>query len=264
MLALCTALFGELSRARAGLLGIALSNVNPRNHLAIALCNFTRMERGETWFQNTNITSGVGRLMEALDAERLAIAAALGVQVRTFQQHLRLSFHTPEAPLGEMAHVLAADGQDSAASISLDSCDVLEDAPLRLYSAALLGRLCGRPVPLQETGLLTLSPLHGHDLADPASGGSLTADRPVRAAVHRVHDEGQVPAAAAGGVRGGGAVHRHVAAGHPGAPHPALRPAATYRADGARHRRRDPGGGHGQLPGLRRPEIRALGAGAVL
>lgn len=165
MLALCRLLFGDRFRARAGLLAVALSNVNPQNHLAIALCNFTRMERGEAWFQNTNITESVGRLMEALDAERLAIAAAFGVAVRTLRQHFHLSFHAPEAPLGEMARFLAAAGNDPAAPTSTTTRYVLEDAPFGLYPTVLLGRMCGRPAPLHEAGLLTLSALYGRDLA---------------------------------------------------------------------------------------------------
>ena len=165
MLALCRVLFGERFRVRAGLLAIALSNVNPQNHLAIALCNFTRMERGEAWLQNTNITDSVGRLMEALDAERLAIAAAFGVEVRTLRQHFHLSFHAPEAPLGEMARFLAAAGNDPAAPASLQTRYVLEDAPFGLYPTVLLGRMCGRPAALHEAGLLTLSALYGRDLA---------------------------------------------------------------------------------------------------
>ena len=165
MLALCSRLFGERFRVRAGLLAVALSNVNPQNHLAIALCNFTRMERGETWLQNTNITDSVGRLMEALDAERLAIAEAFGVAVRTLRQHFHLSFHAPEAPLGEMARFLAAAGNDPTAPATTETRYVLEDAPFGLYPTVLLGRLCGRPALLHEAGLLTLSALYGRDLA---------------------------------------------------------------------------------------------------
>lgn len=165
MLALCRRLFGDRFRERAGLLAVALSNVNPQNHLAIALCNFTRMERGEDWRQNDNITTAVGRLMEALDAERLAVAAALGLEVRTLRRHFHLSFHTPEAPLGEMAAALAASGSNPVAPSTLDTRYVLEDAPFGLYPTILLARLCGRPAPLHEAGLAMLSALYGRDLA---------------------------------------------------------------------------------------------------
>jgi opine dehydrogenase len=162
---LCRELFGDRFVRRADLLAIALSNVNPQNHLGIALCNFTRIERGEVWRQNSNITDSVGRLMEALDAERLAIAAAFEVDVRTLRQHFHLSFNTPEAPLGEMARALAARGDDTVAPASLDTRYVLEDAPFGLLPTILLGRLAGHATPLHEAGLAILSALYGRDLA---------------------------------------------------------------------------------------------------
>ena len=69
-LKICQVLFGDRFVERADALAISLSNLNPQNHLGIALCNFTRMEHGETWGQNENNTDSVGRLLEALDAER--------------------------------------------------------------------------------------------------------------------------------------------------------------------------------------------------
>ena len=71
-LALCQSLFGDRFMPRDGLLAILLSNLNPQNHLGIALCNITRMERGEDWSQGLNVTPKVGRLLEKLDLERLA------------------------------------------------------------------------------------------------------------------------------------------------------------------------------------------------
>ena len=43
---MCRDAFGDRFVPRAGLAAIALSNLNPQNHLAIALCNLTRMELG--------------------------------------------------------------------------------------------------------------------------------------------------------------------------------------------------------------------------
>ena len=84
-------LFGDCFVERDGLLAIALSNLNPQNHMGIALGNMTRMERGETWSQGQNVTPKVGRLLEALDRERLAIADRLGLSVRTIFEHFHLS-----------------------------------------------------------------------------------------------------------------------------------------------------------------------------
>jgi opine dehydrogenase len=188
MLALCRRLFGDRFRVRDGLLAIALSNVNPANHLAIALCNFTRIEHGEAWRQNANITPAVGRLMEALDAERLAIAATFGVEVRSLRRHFHLSFHEPEAPLADMAARLAARGQDPAAPTSVDTRYVTEDAPFGLYVTTLLGRMCGVPATLHAAGLALFSAMYGRDLAadnDIAAAlglATMTADELRRAA----------------------------------------------------------------------------------
>jgi opine dehydrogenase len=50
---LCSRLFGDRIefRPRDGLLAISLSNLNPQNHLGIALGNISRMEKGEEWYQ---------------------------------------------------------------------------------------------------------------------------------------------------------------------------------------------------------------------
>jgi opine dehydrogenase len=162
---LCRALFGDRFVPRADLLAIALSNVNPANHLGIALCNLTRMERGEVWRQNENITDAVGRLLEALDAERLAIAAAFDVGVRSLREHFHLSFHVPPAPVGDMARAMVARGDATIAPASLDTRYVTEDAPFGLYATTLLGRMAGVPATLHAAGLALLSALYGRDLA---------------------------------------------------------------------------------------------------
>lgn len=101
-LALCQQLFGDRFQPREGLLAISLSNLNPQNHLGIALGNITRMERGEVWSQGQNVTPKIGRLLEKLDQERLAIADALGLNVKTIFEHFHLSFHVPVASISEM------------------------------------------------------------------------------------------------------------------------------------------------------------------
>ena len=164
-LALSQALFGDRFVPRDDLIAIALSNVNPQNHMAIALCNLTRMERGESWAQNENITDAGGRLIEALDAERLAIAAAFGATVRTVREHFHLSFHIPEAPLGEMARAMAAKGDRTLAPATLETRYVLEDVPFGLAPTVLLARLAGIATPLHNGGIALLSALYGRDLA---------------------------------------------------------------------------------------------------
>jgi opine dehydrogenase len=164
-LAACLALFGDRFREREGLLAIALSNVNPQNHMALALCNFTRMESGESWEQMLYYTPAVGRLIEALDAERLAIAAACGVRVRTIFEHLHLSYHVPVDRVSGMMRSIHEAGRGGLGPTSLDTRYVLEDCPFGLVTTVSLGRLAGVPAPLHEGGVRFFSALYGADFA---------------------------------------------------------------------------------------------------
>jgi opine dehydrogenase len=60
-----------------------LQNGNPVIHPAVTLLNAGLIERtsGAFLFYEEGVTSGVGRLIEAVDLERLAIADALGVKI---------------------------------------------------------------------------------------------------------------------------------------------------------------------------------------
>lgn len=163
-LALCRALFGDRFAPRDGLLAIALSNLNPQNHLAIALCNLTRMEKGEPWKQYANTTQAVGRLMEALDTERLSLADACGVSVRTLHEHFRLSFGAEGATMGDMAHDLATRGADPDGPRTLDSRYVTEDVPFGLWPTVCLSQERGVAMPLHAAGVRMFSALYGRDL----------------------------------------------------------------------------------------------------
>lgn len=164
--ALCTQLFGDRFVIRDGLLAIALSNLNPQNHLAIALFNLTRMEHGEVWGQAQNVTPAVGRVMEQLDAERLAIADAFGLTVRTIREHYAFSYQLPVAGIAEMNAELHRRGQGGFGPATPDSRYVLEDAPFGLWPTILLGRLAGRPATLHEAGLTMLSAAYGRNFAE--------------------------------------------------------------------------------------------------
>jgi len=164
-LSLCQSLFGDRFVDRKSLLAIALSNLNPSTHMGIALGNMTRMERGESWSQAENVTPNVGRLLEELDRERLAIAAALGLEVRTIAQHLHLSFGVPLGSASEMHQTMQAIGKTSAGPTTADSRYVTEDVPFGLVPTARLGRLIGRPAPLHEAGVGLFSAMYGRDFA---------------------------------------------------------------------------------------------------
>lgn len=163
---LCQALFGDRFQPRDGLLAISLSNLNPQNHLGIALCNITRMERGEDWSQGRNVTPKVGRLLEQLDLERLAIAKALKLDVKTIFEHFHQSFHVPAASVSEMNQQMHARGYGGLGPTTADSRYVTEDVPYGLQLTAVLGRLVGRPAELHEAGIRIFSAMYGRDFAN--------------------------------------------------------------------------------------------------
>ena len=189
--ALCTELFGDRFVKRDGVMAISLSNLNPQNHLGIALLNLTRMEKGETWGQGDNITPTVGRVIETLDEERLAIAATLGLSVRTVREHFSLSFHVPMGTVSEMNQQMHAEGRGGFGPTTVDSRYIYEDVPFGLVPTSLLGRLAGKPTMLHDAGIAIMSAATGHDLPGqndllPALGiDSLTIDQ-----VAKLCDEG--------------------------------------------------------------------------
>ncbi|MBY6122303.1 NAD/NADP octopine/nopaline dehydrogenase family protein [Mameliella alba] len=162
-LELCKELFDDRFQPRDGLLAISLSNLNPQNHMGIALGNITRMERGENWSQGQNVTPTVGRLLEDLDLERLEIAKALGLEVKTIFEHFHLSFHVPVASISEMNQQMHAQGNGGTGPATADSRYVTEDVPYGLVLTAALGRLTGHPAPLHEAGIRIFSAMYGRD-----------------------------------------------------------------------------------------------------
>ncbi|MCL4746621.1 MAG: NAD/NADP octopine/nopaline dehydrogenase family protein [Burkholderiaceae bacterium] len=160
----CCELFGERFERSADLLAISLSNLNPPVHMANSLLNFTRIERGERWENYGCITEGVGRLVEALDRERLALAAAFGLQVRTIARHFTLSFGIPPGSMHEMAqeHNRRIGGKLEGPK-TVDTRYVLEDVPFGLVPLVELGRLAGVPMPLHQAGVELFGTLYGRD-----------------------------------------------------------------------------------------------------
>jgi opine dehydrogenase len=147
---------------RDDLIAVSLSNVNPQNHLGKALCNFTRIENAEHWANWSGLTPAVGRLIEALDLERLAVAAAFGVSVRSVRDHFHLSFGVPHGPLGDAGAILAARDSNPGPA-SLDTRYVTEDVPFGLVPSTVLGRIADVPMPLHEAGVAMFSALYGRD-----------------------------------------------------------------------------------------------------
>jgi len=162
---LCAVLFGDRFSPKDDILTIALSNINPQDHLGMALCNLSRIERGENWGQNTMVTPAIGKFLEALDRERVAIAATFGKEVRTIFDHYQFSHGISGSSVSEMNAILVERGSDPLGPTDLDTRYILEDVPFGIVPTLYLAQLGGIPAPLHQSGLQIISACYGRDFA---------------------------------------------------------------------------------------------------
>lgn len=161
-----------------------LANGNPVIHPAVTLLNAAHIERtgGAFEFYAEGVTESVGRLMASVDAERLAIADALGVSV------------LPEPDLGVkqgyMTEANYTTGYSTApgfagiaAQPALDHRYLTEDAGYSLVLLTELARVLGVPTPtmdavIQVAGVVLDRDFRAEDARSLASAGldGLSAD----------------------------------------------------------------------------------------
>lgn len=162
-LAICRALFGDRFEARDDVLAIMLSNLNPPAHVANMLGNLTRAERGEDWPNYGSITQGVGRIVDAMDVERLALAQAFGLSVRSVQDHYVHSFGVAPGPVGEMAAAVYRNRPELLGPKTLDTRFITEDVPFGLAPLEVLGEIAGVALPLHKAGIALFDAICARD-----------------------------------------------------------------------------------------------------
>lgn len=159
-------------RPAPSVLHTSFDNVGAVLHPAITLLNAGRIEAhpGGFRFYAEGVTPAVARVLAALDGERLAAAAAYGVQARPLSRWLAETYGHRAAGLGE-----AVAGNPAYARIAapgtLDHRYLWEDVPTGLVPLAELARAAGGSLPTAE-GLIDLAgAVHGVDYR--ASGRTL-------------------------------------------------------------------------------------------
>ena len=146
-------------------LACGLSALNPVVHPPGVLLNAGRIERsrGEFYFYDEGVTPGVVRAIMALDAERRAVAAALGHDLPDAAEAFHAAGFGPRADPpdlwatingSQMLTALKAPGQ-------LDTRWLSEDVPYGLRAWSGLGAVLGVPTPVIDAvvalGLTVLS-----------------------------------------------------------------------------------------------------------
>jgi opine dehydrogenase len=140
----------------ANLLATVFPYANAIHHPPAILYNAGRVEatRGDYYHYYDGISPAVGRLIDALDAERLAVAQALGVRVLPFVEQFHRAGYTTEAAratgLAYEAFHQSEPDRWIRAPASLDHRFLDEDVPYGLVPLAELARFAGVATPAIE------------------------------------------------------------------------------------------------------------------
>ncbi|MFM9108116.1 MAG: NAD/NADP octopine/nopaline dehydrogenase family protein, partial [Chloroflexota bacterium] len=154
------------ARPYAHVIEAGLSALNPVVHPPGVLLNAGRIERsrGEFWFYEEGVTPGVVRLIEALDAERLALGRALGLTLTPVAEAFAGAGFGPSSPDlwavingSRMLTALRAPG-------ALDTRWLTEDIPCGVGAWAALGDALGVDTPVMDALVTLACAVLGRDL----------------------------------------------------------------------------------------------------
>lgn len=140
-----------------------LQNANPMLHPCITTLNAARIEGPEDFFfYEEGVTPGVGRLLKAIDQERLAIGAALGLEIEDDPHiSIRQGYMTEENY--DHAYAIAPGFLGIKAQTQLDYRYYNEDAGFGLVLWVDLADRLGLEVPTIRAMLQIVSAIMGRD-----------------------------------------------------------------------------------------------------
>ncbi len=121
-----------------------LNNMGAIFHPALTLLNAGRIEStgGDFQFYIEGVTPSVARVLEALDRERVTVAAALGIRARTAQEWLKMAYDASGATLHEAIHNQPGY-RGITAPPTLNHRYIFEDVPMSLVPIASFGQRYG-------------------------------------------------------------------------------------------------------------------------
>lgn len=168
LLAACRPLYPNLEPAD-NVLQAGFLNINAVEHPPQALLNVGWLEhtRGDYLFYYEGTTPAVGRAIDALDAERVAVAKGLGLRTTDFYQAFWRAGYTTEAASRTRSAYRCL--QESAPNRwikgpkSLDHRYIHEDVGHGLVPMAEFGRMVRVPTPLMDAFIQMASVVNGID-----------------------------------------------------------------------------------------------------
>jgi opine dehydrogenase len=142
-------------------------------HVANCVGNAGKIDRGETYkFYAEGVTPSVARLYQEINAERVAVAAALGASVPTLEDWFDRVYGVRGADLVESCQLLTtnADGpyQATGTPKSFEHKYITEDVPVGLMPMAALGAASGVPTPAIDALITLVHAMTGSDFSTEA------------------------------------------------------------------------------------------------
>jgi opine dehydrogenase len=146
------------------------TNANAMLHVANCVANAGRIESGDGYkFYAEGVTPAIARLYEAINEERVAVAAALGAAVPTLADWFDRVYGVREATLVETCQRLTYhnDGpyQATGTPKSLDHKFITEDVPVGLVPMSALGAAAGVKTPAIDALVEIVRNMTGKDFA---------------------------------------------------------------------------------------------------
>jgi opine dehydrogenase len=149
----------------------SLSNPNAMMHPAPTLLNTSLIESDCKWlYYWDGITPTIGAFVEAMDAERLAVARAFGLKMPSTLEWYKLAYGADADTLSEAVKKNMAYAEVKGQN-TLCTRYLLEDIPMGLVPMVSLGKMLGVDVPRMETVVNLAELLIGRDLT--SSGRTL-------------------------------------------------------------------------------------------
>ena len=141
------------ARAAASVLNTGFTEMGGMFHSAAMVTNVGRVEDANSYnFYATNMVPSVCKLLEKMDAERVAVAAAYSVTIPNVRTWLRETFGIDKPTLHEALQQMAVTRYRTApAPKSLTHRYLVQDVGCILVPISELGRVAGVPTPATDT-----------------------------------------------------------------------------------------------------------------
>jgi len=150
--------------AGGDVLSTGMENIGAVFHPALTILNAGWIEGtgGDFDYYLDGITPSIAKLLERVDAERLAVARALGVRSLSAREWLFTSFDSPGRDLYEAIHNTASF-RGIRAPENIVHRYISEDVPMSLVPISSLGAALGVPTPMIDMVIDLGSTLHDRD-----------------------------------------------------------------------------------------------------